>query len=297
MSPLWNGLNNIHNSLSPNIRRDETKSALNKSIEGIWAFASRFTRGSMTVEAAVVLPLFLFFSLALGSVMEMIRLHGNLEFALCDIGNRMSVYGSSTIIREESGFGSELADIAFTYTYVKKEIEEYLGRGYLEASPLVKGVDGLQFRESEIWDNGEQFEVLVTYKVLPFGGMAGFKGFRMANRYYGHFWNGYEIPTNVVYVAENGEVYHIDAMCTHLYLSVRQVSLQEAYRSRNRNGERYDLCEYCEKGEVKNTVYITEEGNRFHYKSNCTGLKRTVFEVPADETDGYRACSRCARRE
>jgi len=297
MSPLWNGLNNIHNSLSPNIRRDETKSALNKSIEGIWAFASRLTGGSMTVEAAVVLPLFLFFFLALGSAMEMIRLHGNLEFALCDIGNRMSVYGSSVIAQEESGLGSEVADIAFTHTYVKNEIDEYLGREYLEASPLVNGVEGLGFGESEIWDGGEQFEVLVTYKVLPFGGMGGWKGFRMANRYYGHFWNGYEIPTDVVYVAENGVVYHVDAMCTHLYLTVRQVSLQEAYRSRNRNGERYSLCEYCEKGEAKNTVYITEEGNRFHYKRKCTGLKRTVFEISVKDTKGYRACSRCAGEE
>lgn len=297
MSPLWNRLNNIHNSLSPKPRRDEIKSALNKSIEGIWSFASRFTRGSMTVEAAVVLPLFLLFFLALGSAMEMIRLHGNLEFALCDIGNRMSVYGYSLTTQEEGTLSSEVADIALSYTYVKKEIEEYLGKEYLEASPLVKGVDGLRFGESEIWDGGEYFEVLVTYKVAPFGEMEGIKGFSMANRYYGHFWNGYEIPTDVVYVAENGEVYHIDAMCTHLFLSVRQVSLQEAYRSRNRNGERYSLCEYCEKSEAMNTVYITEEGNRFHYKRNCTGLKRTVFEIPADETEGYRACSRCARKE
>lgn len=297
MSPLWNGLNYRYNSLSPNIRRDETKSARIKSIEGIWSLASQFTRGSMTVEAAVVLPLFLLFFLALGSAVEMMRLHGKLQFALCDIGNRMSVYGSALTMQEENTLSSELADIALTYTYVKREIEDYLGKGYLESSPLVKGVDGLCFGESEIWEDGERFEVLVTYQVAPFGEMAGIKGFRMANRYYGHFWNGYEIPTDVVYVAETGEVYHIDPMCTHLFLSVRQVSLQEAYRSRNRNGEKYSLCEYCEKSEAKNTVYITEEGNRFHYKKHCTGLKRTVFEVPVDEKEGYRACSRCGGEE
>lgn len=268
-----------------------------KSIEGIWSFASRFTGGSMTVEAAVVLPLFLLFFLALGSAMEMMRLHANLEFALCNIGNRMSVYGYSLDAQEKNGLLSEVADIALTYTYVKNEMEEYLGTEYLDASPLVRGVDGLCFAESEIWENGEQFEVLVTYQVAPFGQIAGIKGFRMANRYYGHFWNGYEIPTDVVYVAETGEVYHMDAMCTHLFLSVRQVSLQEAYRSRNSKGEKYSLCEYCEKMEEKNTVYITDTGNRFHYKRKCTGLKRTVFEVPVNKTGRYRACSRCAGKE
>ena len=290
MSPLWSFMIKIDTAPSPS-KRDETKCA--PRIKGIWLFTSRFEEGSMTVEAAVVLPLFLMFFLALGSAMEMIRLHGNLEFALCDIGRRMSVYGSY-IARSEEGLASELGDLALTYTYVKKEIQNYLGEEYLEASPLVNGVEGLRFGESEIWDGGEHFEVLVTYQVAPFGELAGVKGFRMANRYYGHFWNGYEIPTDVVYVAENGEVYHVDAMCTHLFLSVRSVSLQEAYRSRNRNGERYGLCEYCEKLDAKNTVYITEEGNRFHYKRDCTGLKRTVYEISVEKTEGYRPCSRCA---
>jgi len=297
MSPLWNGLKYRCNSLSPTLRRDETESARIKSIEGIWSLASRFTGGSMTVEAAVVLPLFLLFFLALSSAVEMIRLHGKLQFALCDIGNRMSVYGYALTMQEENALSSEVADIALTYTYVKREIEEYLGKEYLETSPLVKGVDGLRFGESEIWEGGEQFEILLTYKVAPFGEMAGIKGFRMANRYYGHFWNGYEIPIDVVYVTEHGEVYHIDAMCTHLFLSVRQVSLQEAYQYRNRNGESYTLCEYCEKSEKKNKVYITELGNRFHYRKDCSGLKRTVLEIPKEETDGYRPCSRCARKE
>ena len=68
------------------------------SIEGISLFASRKktvkASGSMTVEAAVVLPLFLFFFLNLGSAMEMIRLHSNLQLALLQVGNRLSVYGS-----------------------------------------------------------------------------------------------------------------------------------------------------------------------------------------------------------
>jgi len=297
MSPLWNRVKHKYECLSPSVSRDKNKNAHRNNIEGIWLFASRFAEGSMTIEAAVVLPLFLMFFLALGSAMEMMRLHENLQFALTDIGNRMSVYGSFLTMPDETGLGTEIGDIALTYTYVKKEIEDYLGKEYLEASPLVNGVDGLCFGESEIWDGGEHFEILVTYQVAPFGEMAGVKGFRMSNRYYGHFWNGYEIPVDVVYVTENGTVYHTDAMCTHLFLSVRQVSLQEAYRSRNQKGEKYSLCEYCETSDAKNTVYITETGNRFHYKKECTGLKRTVYEVSKDEAQGYGACSRCTGKE
>lgn len=51
-------------------------------------------RGSMTVEAAVVLPCFLFFFINLSSSLEMIRLRGNLEYALHNAGNEVCLYGS-----------------------------------------------------------------------------------------------------------------------------------------------------------------------------------------------------------
>ena len=50
--------------------------------------------GSMTVEAAVVLPLFLFFFINLSASLEMIRLYGNLEYALHSAGNEVCLYGS-----------------------------------------------------------------------------------------------------------------------------------------------------------------------------------------------------------
>ncbi len=46
------------------------------------AFFSRKVSAGMTVEAAIVLPLFLFFFLNMGCVIEMIRLHGNMQLAL-----------------------------------------------------------------------------------------------------------------------------------------------------------------------------------------------------------------------
>ena len=50
--------------------------------------------GSMTVEAALVLPVFLFFFINLSASLEMIRLYGNLEYALHGAGNEVCLYGS-----------------------------------------------------------------------------------------------------------------------------------------------------------------------------------------------------------
>lgn len=281
------------------------------AIKGISLFISfpRQVEASMTVEAAVVLPLFLFFFLNLSCAIELIRLHGNLEFALCDIGNRMAVYG---YVLAETGqeqpevkdeLLGELKDVAFSYTYIKNEIINYVGEHYLEESPIADGIKGLQFWESEIFDGQDCFEILVTYKVAPFSNAVGFGSFRMANRYYGHLWNGYHIPgtedksenAGRVYIAENGIVYHEDENCSYLFLSVRMVSLQEAYESRNIEGRKYTPCMRCKNGAVGGDVYITEDGDNIHYKKNCAGLKRTVRMLLKEDARKYRACNRCAQ--
>ncbi len=281
------------------------------TIKGISLFASlpRQVEASMTVEASVVLPLFLFFFLNLGCAIEMIRLHSNLEFALCDIGKRMAVYGYVMEEDQEqaetaSGLLGELEDFAFSYTYVRDEIIDYLGADYLENSPLAEGSKGLQFLESEIFDNGDCFEMVVTYKVAPLNSIVGVGAFRMANKYYGHLWNGYRIPRaeelceneTIVYVAENGIVYHESEECSHLLLSVHEVSLQEAYDSRNMDGGRYTLCMRCGKGEMKRNVYITDEGDNFHYSEDCPGLKRTIYVMTKEAAEKYRPCGRCAQK-
>uniref|UniRef100_UPI00405604AE hypothetical protein n=1 Tax=Acetatifactor sp. TaxID=1872090 RepID=UPI00405604AE len=263
----------------------------------------------MTVEASVVLPLFLFFFLNLSCAIELIRLHGNLEFALCDIGNRMAVYGYALTNQENEEIAAdgelweELKDFAVSYTFVKNEIVCYVGENNLRDGPIAEGKDGLQFLESEIFDTDDCVEIVVTYKVSPFADIAGFGSFRMSNRYYGHVWNGYRIPeaeieqsTDVVYVAENGVVYHEDSGCSFLLLSVRSVSLTEAYESRNIAGGRYTPCMRCyEEDSHPQTVYITADGESIHCREDCGSLRRTVYVLPSEEIGRYRACSRCAQ--
>lgn len=291
------------------------------SIEGISLFASREktvkASGSMTVEAAVVLPLFLFFFLNLGSAMEMIRLHSNLQLALLQVGNRLSVYGCVVEeLDEENSVGSkdatstqvqtgqqesvlaDLAGVALSYIYVKNEVEDYLGEEYLEASPLKEGANSLQFPESNISESEDCFEIVMTYQVAPLGRLSGIWPFRMANKYYGHFWNGYAVGVEgnteeYVYVTENGEVYHADRECTYLLLSVKQVSLKTACGAVNQNGEKYRACEVCCEGLTFGQVYITEQGDCYHYRKNCVGLKRTVYKITLTQAEVYRACSRC----
>lgn len=262
----------------------------------------------MTVEASLLLPLFLFFFMNMGCTLEMVRLHGNLQFSLWQLGSRMALYGYVVYSGEEPGEGAQepawwedAAGMVFASTFVKTGLIDHTGRDYLEHSPLKKGADSLQLWESEIFGPEDRIDIVVTYAVSPWNSMGGFFTFRMANRYYGHIWNGYRLPAEgeaerTVYVTENASVYHADGNCSYLQLSIRQIPGSEVGQRRNSYGSSYQPCKKCA-GERALTCYVTDQGGSFHSRPDCPGLKRTVYLWQLGEEEGIRPCSRCGYRE
>lgn len=276
-------------------------------------------KAGMTVEAAIVLPLFLFFFINLGSAMEMIRLHGNLQLALWNVGNNLCVYGYAAAddgrnSAEAEGdwreLTSEMGDIALTYTYVKNQVVQYVGERYLEESPLDAGTGGLQFWESDVSARdemavGDTIDLVMTYQVSPWLDIPFVKPFRMYNRYYGKVWTGYglsektETTSDMVYVTENREVYHESLECTHLKLSIQAVSLGSIETRRNEYGSRYILCSKCRFRPYNGEVYICDEGNNFHFAQDCPGLTRIISSITRKQAveEGLRPCSRCGKKK
>lgn len=263
-----------------------------------FTFFEKNIRASMTVEATILLPIVLFFVLSMGNAIEIIRLHSKMEWAMWDVGRHIASYGHM-LRKEDETENITLPMALLTEVYAKTCVEEMLGKDYLEASPLKNGADGLNFLETKMMDDG-CFEVIVTYVVWPDVGLLDIRPFRMANRYYGHLWNGYdnekaysEEQREWVYVAENGTVFHEDRECTHLRLSIREVSYSEALMERNNYGEHYVMCQMCKENQKGKAVYIADNGECYHYLSTCAGLKRTVYTILRGEAEGYQPCSRC----
>lgn len=266
------------------------------AIERISPLIFRGTRAGagMTVEAAMVMPLFLCFLFNLGSAIELIRLHGNLQLALWDTCGEMAIYGYAL---EDS----ELASV-FSWIYLRNSLTDYAGREYLDNAPVKNGASGINPWGGTLFSSKDELDVTVTYRTMPFSSLSAFSAFSMANRCFMHLWTGYEITqdpekalkaVDVVYVAENGEVYHEDRSCTHLKLSIREIAASEVENVRNKGGDRYSPCEKCKPDTSQQTWYITEEGDRYHASAECPGLKRTVFSVPKSRAVQYRVCSRC----
>lgn len=259
------------------------------------------SEGSMSLEAALVLPLFLFFFLNLGSAMEIMRLHGRLETALWEVGREAGVYGC--ILRVEGGLEketlvSEIGDLILSHTYVKARIKKYLGEEYLDASPLRGGSDGLLFLGSDLVNEEDLLEIVLTYQIQPFWNLAGFRSFFMENRYYGRMWTGYDpkkADRAVYYLAENGEVYHRNQNCTHLMLSIQGIRRENLNAAVNLEGRHYRACLKCVQGPIPEELWIAEEGECFHARRECSGLKRKYRAVTWEEARKYRPCSRCGK--
>ncbi len=261
--------------------------------------------GSMTVEAALIVPLFLFFFLNLCSILEMVRLHGNIQMALWETGRQTAVYsylyGELDGEEERRQTILKLGGTLLTDFVLQSSIVHYLGEDYLDSSPLVYGSRGLSLLESSFPDQGDVVDIKVTYEVAPWLKIGGFPITRMSNRYYGRAWTGYELTndsqeTELVYVTAHGTVYHVTLDCSYLKRTIQEKKLWEIPQCRNAAGGNYYLCELC--GRISNNsevVYITMNGNRYHVTKDCQALKRTVQSMPRKEAmERYAPCGRCA---
>lgn len=248
-------------------------------------------RGGMTVEASIVLPLFIFFFLHLAGYMEMLRLHGKLTFALWNAGKQLSVY---TAIADDMSL--EVPDAAVSYLYVQNSVKGLLGKSYLDTSPLVYGSSGLNYLSA---DYDEKYvDIAVTYQVEPQVTIFPFAYMRLINRYYGRVWSGYDVTgekPEYVYVTIYGEVWHETTDCSYINIEVRETTSENIGSLRNERGNRYRLCELCAEEEWGTKVYYTPQGDCYHKEETCSSLVRYIRAVEWQENMPYRACSRCVK--
>lgn len=272
------------------------------SIKRASSFTSRKLRASMTVEAAIALPLFIFFIIQIMSAINMIGVQSRLGAALHQTGNKMAFSGYVY----EKAMGSipieGLASVALTEVYARNQVLDYAGKGYLNKSCIKNGADGIRFDGTSIMGSNDIIEICLSYYAEPLVTILGFDGFAMSQCYYGRAWTGYDVQSSVsnfsdndpmVYVTETGTVYHTNRNCTYLNPSITSVSSDEIDSSRNQSGGKYSPCAICGKNAVLGTVYITNQGSSYHTSITCSGLKRTIYTIPLSQAGGRGRCSKC----
>ena len=275
-------------------------------------------RGSMTLEAAIVVPLFLFFIMNIVFIMEMVRLQSGLQAALQQVGDQIceaayyTKFGGDSEsvpeeVREGGGAGSgDALSFVLSETFVRSRVVSYLGRDYLDHTCLQGGAGGLSFAGSEIMKDGGRVDLVVGYRIRPFVRVLAPGGFSMQARYSGHAWVGWmpgdgaggEAGSGAqgqAYVTRYGSVYHLDPDCIYLNPQVRAVPGASVDQYRSGNGAKYYPCEYC-RPDRSGTVYITKEGNRYHSSDTCGAITRHVRQMDAEAAqENLRPCPKCGQ--
>lgn len=261
---------------------------------------------SMTLEAAIVLPLFIFFFINIMSVLNIIKVQSDLEAALHQTGNEITLLaadikaGKEVLEDPEEIETSGLICSVGYGVYAATRVKDYLGDS-VEKSCVTGGAAGLHFYSSKVMQEGDIVDIVVDYKVHPIFPLIGFAQFPVESRYYGHAWTGYDITKGaggedteeeLVYVTEHGTVYHRDMGCKHLKFKISSVPIDKVGEQRSLDGSKYYPCQYCGSVSAGN-VFITPYGNRYHKSVSCPGLKRKIYTIPISEVGGRGPCSSC----
>lgn len=255
--------------------------------------ASYRSSGSLTVEAAMVFPVFLFALTAFLYLIFLLQLQTEIGRALTDTGRWLSQTG---YISENTG---SLAPSALAALYGRIKVEEYLEDR--AAEELIQGgAENISFLGT-VWNEDTSMITLrASFQAVFPPGWTWFHPVRITQvrtvrGFTGFSGRGGSLDTEssqIVYITDQGRVYHRDLNCRYLNLSIQQTEFNKVENLRNKDGGKYYPCERCwEDGSA--VIFFTESGSRYHQSLNCSSLIRGIHAVHLWETGGRPPCSVC----
>ena len=247
-----------------------------------------FIRGSLTLEAALVLPIFFTIVYAMLYFVQVLILQDTLHNYATKVCREVSSYGiiSNYLMMEEGTYQvsmrkaeeaikpeSETSFATEIFTelelesifgtlldslYLKEQMSEYLKGNPLMNKCIERGFSGISFFGSSVYDEDECVTIKMQYELkLPI--LKNFlPTFPVVQKVRIRSFNGHAVPSKLnhkeptdkemVYVTEHGSVYHTNPNCTHINIYIQSLSSDLIYSARNQNGAKYYKCEYCFKG-------------------------------------------------
>lgn len=260
-------------------------------------------KGGMTIEAAIVLPLFLFFVIAFSYFLIILSLQSDIQFRMEEAARQI---GTLAYFTEHTNQVSETTSVGINSLSIKTLIlKDGLG-DKINRSRIKGGTAGLYVYHSSFDMKSGILDIVLNYTYdIPFL-PDSIGDVRFVQRSRSHVWTGKELKDTsggkdrdetegtTVYVTPHGTAYHLSTECHYLDLSVQAISAEEVTKKRNKDGGKYYMCtDCCKKGETYETVYVTDYGTNWHSDLHCTGLKRTIEAIDISEVGNRHACPMC----
>jgi len=247
--------------------------------------------GSLTAEAAVALPLFLFAGVILMMPFRILDVERQVQASIETVGEEIS---QTAYFSLENPRGNEVMTTAAAYVYAEAAVRMKLAK---------LPIENISLASSRLLTDGETVDLVVDYELrLPFS-VLGFSHVKRTNRCFRRAWIGKDgsAPADgkdpdedvIVYVGKDSTRYHERRDCHYLDNHLQAVALAEIGDYRNQDGGKYYPCSRCG-AESKTVVYIMKSGNHYHSSTTCTAITAYVKAVPKSQVEYLGACSYCS---
>ncbi len=282
------------------------------------------TKGTLTIEAAFVLPIFLYAIIAFLYFFHIMAIYEEVQYAITETGLHTAKYAyvydyimhdenaEDDLVAEEENLEKKLIispEVILTRginsSYIKIKMKEYLNETYLNQSCIKGGYEGIETFLSTYLEDEEHVDIIACYQVKIPLLFFDLDKIWMVQRVRLRGWNGAkpveksedvqgEEDSQVVYITEHGTVYHMTKECTHLKLSIQEVYFDLIDNYRNQAGGKYTKCNICYDSNIeKAMVYITRAGDHYHSFLSCSGLKRNIIPIKIEDIEDKNPCKRC----
>ncbi len=261
---------------------------------------------SLTVEIAVILPLFICFMVFILHIFRVLQVQAGVSQALQYAGRRIAAEysvsaensGESSMSAENAGESEGYGKTVSGLLRAKVLFEKQLKKQKCPVKYISHGISGISLMQSDF--TGNYVELKAVYRMKLPVALPGNLQYRIVQAAKCRKWTGFvpgqdmEQEDTWYYYTEHGTVYHASRSCTHLDLSIRGVTYAQAGSSRNKSGGKYHKCEKCADSlHTQEMVYITDYGDRYHSSLSCSGLKRSIYMIRKSEAVGKRMCRKC----
>lgn len=245
--------------------------------------------GSITVEAALVVPLFIFVIIGIIYINQLLYRQEQVQCALETAAKQTSL--------EYALSGKKMAVNPAVMT---AKINAFVS-GRSDANASIIGIT-----KSKIYEDTDQMEFVAGYTITSPIPVFMKRIFCFNEKYYGRAFTGVltrmtsseQKEDQMVYVTKTGKVYHETLTCHHLKLGLQQVFIKELEKRRSEDGHIYYPCEKCCAGKElpdSQVVVICNYGSRYHVQKNCQKISRSIREIPISQVEGRTPCKTCVK--
>lgn len=259
-------------------------------------------RGSLTVEAALSLSLFIFMVILLAMPLDMLATRRSIQMTLESTGRDLSKKAWLLTCRDGEKNAESDADTD-TSLLGTAAVQAYLMAKLASGNEASK-IEQIDVTGSRISADGEIIDLRVSYRAkLPLG-VFSVKNIPFTARCFRRGWIGSAglvhhgaedagKEETMVYVGRDSTRYHRSPSCHYLSNHIRAVAAGDIGKAKNDSDRRYRPCAVCGRTAGSGVYYVLPEGEVYHTDPECSSLSAYVRKVPLSEVEYLGPCSYC----